>query len=525
MSKLQLLYEKLMRIAYIFGGIFFLLSLIDFSAAMMSGAINTSGTGSFIDEAFPFYKVTIFPLVIATIVFIVTGFVFFKLAHQESDLLSVADYKRSLDSENDDSEFISREELYEKLRRGKRKKPVDQTPFFTRIKTNISDYFTNTRDNMKKAREERKQKAVEREEMVIESKRLEEEKYEQEKLMRARTKLNKTGLILLLNKNTELSQSNSRLFINTLFDVIKETVVNDEEVKITKFGTFKKEHIEEHIEIDPDTEVENTVEEHNTVVFNASKQFVSKVGGTYVEEEDLEEEKEEPVVEKAKDEPQDEIKEEPVVEETKDEPKEEIKEEPKEEIKEEPVVEETKDEPKEEIKEEPVVEETKDEPQEEIKEEPIVEETKEEPQEEAKEESVVEEAKEKIVVVPVAKVEKAEEKEEPKETIIPPKPAKPKKPKVVTKTKTDFIAMIDETTDLSKNKANKFLKFFANVVKEQLAERNDVELEGIGFFTTIEMPAKEAVNPQTGQKIIVPAHHQVRLRFDEDLKEKMNELK
>ncbi len=101
-------------------------------------------------------------------------------------------------------------------------------------------------------------------------------------------------------------------------------------------------------------------------------------------------------------------------------------------------------------------------------------------------------------------------------------PKKPAKPKVVTKTKKQFIELIDATTDLSKNKANKFLKYFAEVVKEQLALRKDVDLEGIGFFTTIEMPAKEAVNPQTRKKIVVPAHHQVRLRFDEDLKDKMN---
>jgi nucleoid DNA-binding protein len=55
-----------------------------------------------------------------------------------------------------------------------------------------------------------------------------------------------------------------------------------------------------------------------------------------------------------------------------------------------------------------------------------------------------------------------------------------------------------------------------------LASRKDVELEGIGFFTTIEMPAKEAVNPQSGEKIIVAAHHQVRLRFNDELKDKMN---
>ncbi len=112
------------------------------------------------------------------------------------------------------------------------------------------------------------------------------------------------------------------------------------------------------------------------------------------------------------------------------------------------------------------------------------------------------------------------EKQEVK--VAPETPQKPVKVKPVVKTKKQIIEMMDETTDLSKNKANKFLKFFAEVVKEQLASRKDVELEGIGFFTTIEMPAKEAVNPQSGEKIIVAAHHQVRLRFNDELKDKMN---
>lgn len=102
------------------------------------------------------------------------------------------------------------------------------------------------------------------------------------------------------------------------------------------------------------------------------------------------------------------------------------------------------------------------------------------------------------------------------------KPAKPKKPKVVTKTKADFIELIFDQTGVSKNKANKFLKFFAETIKEALVNRDDVDLEEFGMFTTIEMPAKEAVNPQTKEKIVVPAHHQVRFRVSDDFKDKFH---
>ncbi|MBU1020165.1 MAG: HU family DNA-binding protein, partial [Firmicutes bacterium] len=90
--------------------------------------------------------------------------------------------------------------------------------------------------------------------------------------------------------------------------------------------------------------------------------------------------------------------------------------------------------------------------------------------------------------------------------------------KVITRTKADIISYLESNTDLNKNKSNKFLKFFAEVIKESLSTNQDVELPGFGLFTTIDMPAKEAMNPQTNKIMLVDAHKQVRLRFDEEFK-------
>jgi DNA-binding protein HU-beta len=138
------------------------------------------------------------------------------------------------------------------------------------------------------------------------------------------------------------------------------------------------------------------------------------------------------------------------------------------------------------------------------------------------EEPVVEEP----VVDPKPAVEEIKQepkviKEEKKEPILVTKPA-PKKKKVIEKrTKIDIINLIDETTDLSKNKANKFLKYFAQVIKETLAAKDSVKIDDFGTFTTIVIPEKEGVNPITSEKIIVEAHTQVRLRFDKKFKEKI----
>lgn len=509
MSKLQLLYEKLMRIAYIFGGVFFVLALIDFSAAMMTGAFSCSSGTCRIGEEHLFYQYTLVPLIILTILFFIAGYVLFKMAHKESDLLSVSDYKKTLEVGTESDEVISREELYEKLQRGNRKPKVQKVSFFKRIGNSISEFS----DNMKKRREEAKanraKHTAEAKAAEAEAQKVEEQRIEKEKQERARTKLNKTGLILLLSKNTDLTQNNARLFVNSMLEAIKDSVIDGEEVKLAKFGRFEKVHIEEHVETDPETGVETKVEEHNTVQFFAYKPLLEKLNeGITVVEEPETEKVDAPTKEEKQAEP---VQEEPVIAEKVEEPKEEAIVEPVEEVKVEEVQPEpTTEEPVKEVQSEPVQEELKIEVEPTVKEPVVVEEKVEEKPA----------AEETVKAVEEVQPEPQVEKEESKPVEVAKKPAKPK---ASVKTKKQIIEMMDETTDLSKNKANKFLKFFAEVVKEQLIQREDVELEGIGFFTTIEMPAKEAVNPQTNEKIIVPAHHQVRLRFDEDLKDKMND--
>jgi len=121
---------------------------------------------------------------------------------------------------------------------------------------------------------------------------------------------------------------------------------------------------------------------------------------------------------------------------------------------------------------------------------------------------------------PVVVKEKIEPKPVPKAE---PKPAPKKKAKIGKRTKIDIINLLDETTDLSKNKANIFLKYFAQVVKETLANKESVKIDDFGTFTTIVIPEKEGVNPITSEKIIVEAHTQVRLRFDMNFKQKFKE--
>lgn len=99
---------------------------------------------------------------------------------------------------------------------------------------------------------------------------------------------------------------------------------------------------------------------------------------------------------------------------------------------------------------------------------------------------------------------------------------KPKKKAVPKKTKSDIIEYISINTDLSKNKANKFLKHFSEVILESLIDKQDVKLTDFGTFTTIHIPAKDAINPSNQEKMVVPDHNQVRLRFDKTFKDIFN---
>ncbi len=98
---------------------------------------------------------------------------------------------------------------------------------------------------------------------------------------------------------------------------------------------------------------------------------------------------------------------------------------------------------------------------------------------------------------------------------------RPMKLKQKNRTKTDILNHINDRTNLSKSKAKIFLNTMTSVIAEELKKGNSVVLNEIGTFTTIEMPAKEAMNPATNDIIVVPAHRQVRLRFSKKMKDKI----
>ena len=71
--------------------------------------------------------------------------------------------------------------------------------------------------------------------------------------------------------------------------------------------------------------------------------------------------------------------------------------------------------------------------------------------------------------------------------------------------KTELIEKIADEANGSKNEAQKFFDAFTNVVESELKKGNQVQITGFGKFYVQERDARQGINPQTKQRIRIPA--------------------
>ena len=71
--------------------------------------------------------------------------------------------------------------------------------------------------------------------------------------------------------------------------------------------------------------------------------------------------------------------------------------------------------------------------------------------------------------------------------------------------KTELIEEIAQRTDSSKAEAQKYMESFEEVVAEALRGGEEIQITGFGKFYVRQQKAREGVNPQTKQKMHVPA--------------------
>ena len=88
--------------------------------------------------------------------------------------------------------------------------------------------------------------------------------------------------------------------------------------------------------------------------------------------------------------------------------------------------------------------------------------------------------------------------------------------------KTELVAAIAEKTELTKKDAEKALKAFTDIIAEELAKGEKIQLVGFGTFEVSERPAREGINPQTKKKITIAASKNPKFKAGKALKDVVN---
>ena len=85
-------------------------------------------------------------------------------------------------------------------------------------------------------------------------------------------------------------------------------------------------------------------------------------------------------------------------------------------------------------------------------------------------------------------------------------------------TKTEFVDQVASEAGISKGDANNAVDAFLKVVEETLQRGGEINFTGFGKFTVAERGARQGVNPQTGERIEIPASRVPRFSAGSSLK-------
>ena len=88
--------------------------------------------------------------------------------------------------------------------------------------------------------------------------------------------------------------------------------------------------------------------------------------------------------------------------------------------------------------------------------------------------------------------------------------------------KTELVAAITEKTKLTKKEAEKALKAFTDIIAEELAKGEKIQLVGFGTFEVSERAEREGRNPMTGETIKIAASKTPKFKAGKALKDQVN---
>ena len=88
--------------------------------------------------------------------------------------------------------------------------------------------------------------------------------------------------------------------------------------------------------------------------------------------------------------------------------------------------------------------------------------------------------------------------------------------------KTELIAAMAESAELTKKDAEAALKAFVEVVSDALKKDDKVQIVGFGTFEVAKRPAREGRNPQTGASMKIKASKSPKFKAGKALKDAVN---
>ena len=88
--------------------------------------------------------------------------------------------------------------------------------------------------------------------------------------------------------------------------------------------------------------------------------------------------------------------------------------------------------------------------------------------------------------------------------------------------KGEFLKALEEKTGLSKNDAKKAYDSFVEIVTETLKKGEKIQLLNFGTFEVKDVPAKVGINPQTKEKVDIPACKKPVMKMSSALKKELN---
>ena len=86
----------------------------------------------------------------------------------------------------------------------------------------------------------------------------------------------------------------------------------------------------------------------------------------------------------------------------------------------------------------------------------------------------------------------------------------------------DLIAAIAEKTGVTKKEADAVVKAFTEVVMDDVAAGNKVQLIGFGTFESVERVAREGRNPRTNETMTIAASRSPKFKPAAPFKQKLN---